>query len=119
MQINKILTRVYVNNAEKAIEFYEGLFQKKINSRFKIKNPDLEVINIDNLLIIVGTKEELASVRNTMATFSVDSLEEYKEVLLNSGATIIKDIKKVPTGWNMTVKHKDGIVVEYVQRAVD
>ncbi|HHY73697.1 MAG TPA: VOC family protein [Bacillus bacterium] len=119
MQINKILTRVYVNNAEKAIEFYEGLFQKKISSRFKMQNPDLEVINIDNLLIIVGTEEELASVRNTMATFSVDSLQEYKEVLLNSGATIIKDIKKVPTGWNMTVKHKDGIVVEYVQRNVD
>ncbi len=119
MQINKILTRVYVNDAEKSIEFYEELFQKKINSRFKMKNPDLEVINIDNLLIIVGREEELASVRNTMATFSVDSLQEYKEYLLNSGATIIKDIKKVPTGWNMTVKHKDGIVVEYVQRNVN
>ena len=119
MQINKILTRVYVNDAEKAIEFYEELFQKKISSRFKMKDPDLEVINIDNLLIIAGTEEELSSVRNTMATFSVDSLEDYKEVLLNSGATIIKDIKKVPTGWNMTVKHKDGIVVEYVQRNVD
>lgn len=119
MQINKVLTRVYVNNAEKAIEFYEVLFQKKINSRFKMKNPDLEVINIDNLLIIVGTEEELASVRNTMATFSVDSLQEYKEVLLKSGATIIRDIKKVPTGWNMTVKHKDGSIVEYVQRNVD
>ena len=29
MQINKILTRVYVNNAEEAIELYERLFQKK------------------------------------------------------------------------------------------
>jgi predicted enzyme related to lactoylglutathione lyase len=73
MQINKILTRVYVNDAEEAIELYQKLFQKKINSRFKMKNPDLEIINIDNLLIIVGTEEELAFVRNTMATFSVDS----------------------------------------------
>lgn len=119
MQINKILTRVYVNNAEKAVEFYEKLFQKKINSRFKMKNPDLEVINIENLLIIAGTEEELVPVRNTMATFSVDSLQEYREVLLNSGATIIKDIKKVPTGWNMTIKHEDGIIVEYVQRNID
>lgn len=84
-----------------------------------MKNPDLEVINIDNLLIIAGTEKELDSVRSTMATFSVDSLQEYREFLLNSGATIIKDIKKVPTGWNMIVKHKDGIVVEYVQRNVD
>lgn len=84
-----------------------------------MKNPDLEVINIDNLLIIAGTEKELDSVRNTMATFSVDSLQEYREFLLNSGATIIKDIKEVPTGWNMTVKHKDGIIVEYVQRNVD
>lgn len=29
MKINKILSRVYVNDAEKAIEFYEKLFQKK------------------------------------------------------------------------------------------
>ncbi|WP_123054368.1 hypothetical protein [Clostridium sp. JN-1] len=79
----------------------------------------VEIINIDNLLIIAGSEEELAPVRNTMATFSVDSFEEYKEVLLNSGATIIKDIQEVPTGWNMTVKHKDGIIVEYVQRNVD
>ena len=50
---------------------------------------------------------------------TVDSLEEYKEVLLNIDATMIKDIQKVATGWNMTVKHKDGIVVEYVQRNVD
>lgn len=119
MQIIKILSRVYVNDAEKAIEFYEKLFRKKISSRFKMKNPDLEVINIDNLLIIAGTEKELDSVRNTMATFSVDSLQEYREFLLNSGATIIKDITKVPTGWNMTVKHKDGIIVEYVQRNVD
>jgi hypothetical protein len=32
---------------------------------------------------------------------------------------MIKDIQKVPTGWNMTVKHKDGIIIEYVQRNVD
>lgn len=95
MQINKILTRVYTNDAENAIEFYEKLFQKKINSRFKMNNPKLEVINIDDLLIIVGTEEELASVRNTMATFSMDSLKEYKEVLLSSGGTIIKDIRNI------------------------
>lgn len=119
MKVKKILSRVYTNNAEEAIRFYEELFQKKIASRFTMKNPDLEVINIDDLLIIVGTEEELATVRNTNATFSVDSLDEYKDILLKNGATVLNDIREVPTGFNMTVKHKDGIIVEYVQRNVD
>lgn len=119
MRVKKILSRVYTNNAEEAIRFYEELFQKRIASRFTMKSPALEVINIDNLLIIAGTEEELATVKNTDVTFSVDSLDEYKNMLLKNDATILRDIRKVPTGFNMTVKHKDGIIVEYVQRSID
>lgn len=119
MKVKKVLSRVYTNDAEEAVRFYEELFQTKISSRFTRKNPNLEVINIDSLLIIAGTEEELATVRNTNATFSVDSLDEYKEMLLKNGATVLHDVRKVATGYNMTVRHKDGIVVEYVQRNID
>jgi hypothetical protein len=46
----------------------------------------------------------------------VDFAAEFKDFLLNNGATVIKDLKKVPTGMNMTVKHLDGTIVEYVEQ---
>lgn len=119
MKVKQILSRVYVNNTEEAVRFYEQLFQKKVSSRFMLPNPKLEIINIGDILIIAGADKELDAVRSTNVTFSVDSIHEYKDMLLKNGAVILRDIKKVPTGWNMTVRHKDGLVVEYVERNVD
>ena len=45
----------------------------------------------------------------------MDSIIEFKDFLLNSGATVIRDLKVAPTGMNMTVKHLDGAIVEYVE----
>ncbi len=32
-------------------------------------------------------------------------------MLLKNDAAIINDIVKVPTGWNMNVKHNNGIII--------
>ncbi|MFH7095366.1 VOC family protein, partial [Klebsiella pneumoniae] len=32
-----------------------------------------------------------------------------------TGATIINPVKAVPTGWNMLVRHPDGMIAEYVE----
>lgn len=119
MKVKQMLSRVYVNNADEAVEFYEQLFHKKVSSRFTLSKPKLEIINIGDMLIIAGADKELETVRSTRVTLSVDSIHEYKDMLLKNGAVIIRDIKKVPTGWNMTVKHKDGLVAEYVERDVN
>lgn len=72
-----------------------------------------------NILIVSGSDEALKSFKDTKATFLVDSITEFKEFLLNNGATIIRDLKEVPTGMNMTVKHFDGTIVEYVEHKVN
>lgn len=59
--------------------------------------------------------ERLKLFKNTQATFLVDSIIEFKDFLLDNGVTIIRDLKEVPTGMNMTVKHFDGTIVEYVE----
>ena len=76
---------------------------------------NLELARIDNLLIICGLNESLKPFQDTNATFLVDSIQEYKEYLLKNGAAIIQDLKKVPTGFNMTMRHSDGTIIEYVE----
>lgn len=115
MKINQILNRFYVHNMDEAVEFYQKLLDDKCSLRFKYPQVDLELAQVGNVLLICGSDEALQPFRDTKATFSVDSIIEYKNFLLNNGATIIRDIRQVPTGLNMTIKHKDGTIVEYVE----
>ncbi len=115
MQITQILTRIYVNEIEPAIFFYEELTDEKCTNRFEYKQADLEIAKVGNFLIIAGSDEALTPFRDTSATLSVDSLYDYKELLIKNGSTVIKDIQQVPTGFNMIIKHKDGSVFEYVE----
>jgi hypothetical protein len=115
MIVKQILARIYVNDIETAIDFYEKLTGEKCTGRFQYKQAGLELVQIKDLLIIAGTNEALFPFRGTNATFLVDSVKEYRSFLLKNNAVIIRDIQDVPTGWNMTVKHVDGLVVEYVE----
>lgn len=115
MQVKQILVRVYVNDIHQAIDFYEELLNKKCSSLFDYPQVQLKIASIGNLLLIAGSDKALKPFRNTTATMLVDSIEEYNDFLLKNGATIIRDIQQVPTGFNMTVQHKDGTIVEYVE----
>ena len=115
MKIKQTLNRFYVHDIEKSIEFYEKVLNEKCNLRFKYSQVNLELAQIGNILILAGSDEALKPFKYTQATFLVDSIIEFKEFLLNNGATIIRDLKEVPTGMNMTVKHFDGTIVEYVE----
>lgn len=116
MIIRQVLTRVYVHEINSAIEFYEGLFHNKCKLRFNYPEVNLELAQVENILILCGSEKSLEPFHETKATFLVDSVAEFKNYLLNHGATIIRDLKKVPTGANMTVKHADGTIVEYVEQ---
>ncbi len=116
MRVKQVLNRFYVHNLEQSIEFYEKIFNEKCTLRFKYPQANLEIAQVGNILIISGSDENLAVLKDTQATFIVDSAGEFKDFLLNNGATVIKDLKKVPTGMNMTVKHFDGAMVEYVEQ---
>lgn len=115
MKIFKKLVRIYVNNLDSAISFYQTLTNDSVGLRFKMPSHHLELASIDNLLLISGKEEDLKPFRQTHATFLVDSIDEFKTFLENSGSTIIKEPTPVPTGRNMTVKHPDGLIVEYVE----
>ncbi|OCA97738.1 VOC family protein [Clostridium beijerinckii] len=115
MKIKQILNRFYVHDIEQSIEFYEKILNEKCTLRFKYSQVNLKLAQIGNILILAGSDDSLKSFRDTQATFLVDSIIEFKDFLLSNGATIIRDLKEVPTCMNMTIKHLDGTIVEYVE----
>ncbi|AWI03393.1 VOC family protein [Clostridium drakei] len=108
MKVKQILERIYVNDMDQTVAFYESLLDEKCSMRFKHKQFHLELVQVGSILIICGTDEVLESFKNTKATFIVDSITEFKDFLLENDVTIMKDVKKTPTGFNM--------IVEYVEQ---
>ncbi|MDR7665978.1 VOC family protein [Methanosarcina sp. Z-7115] len=117
MKILKILSRLYINDLNSALEFYEELFGTPAAMRFEIPQIGLELAQIGDILLIAGSEEALKPFRSTQATFLVDSLDEFKVYLEEKGAEILRGPTKVPTGRNITVSHPDGSVIEYVEHS--
>lgn len=115
MKILKTLSRLCVNDLKSAIEFYEELLGTPVSRSIKISQISLEIAQIGDILLIAGSDEALKPFRSTQATFLVDSLDEFKAYLEEKGAKIIRGPTKVPTGRNMTLKHADGSIIEYVE----
>lgn len=115
MRVLQMLNRFYTNDMDTALTFYEELFNQKCSVRFRYEEAGLELAQIADILILAGSDEALAPFCDTKATFVVDSIAEFKDHLMKNGAKIIRDLKQVPTGINMTVKHADGTIVEYVE----
>jgi hypothetical protein len=115
MEIKQVLCRIYTNNMEDSIAFYERLTGEKCSNRFEYPQVGLELARVHDFLIIAGRNESLLPFKQTNATFLVDSIADYRHFLLENKAEMIRDIQVVPTGWNMTVRHADGLVVEYVE----
>jgi predicted enzyme related to lactoylglutathione lyase len=115
MQILRTLTRVYVHDIDQAIRFYEELSRSPVGRRITMPAAGLELAQVGDVLILAGTDDALRPFRATTATFLVDSLEDYHRFLTARGATVIRPPQKVPTGINMTVRHPDGSIIEYVE----
>jgi predicted enzyme related to lactoylglutathione lyase len=116
VKILRTLIRVYTNDLENTIKYYEDLYNEICNLRFDYEKMNLKLAQVGNVLILSGSDQALEKFKDTRATFIVDSIEEYKKILLIKGAKIIRDIMNVPTGKNMTVKHNDGTIIEYVEK---
>lgn len=115
LKILQVLNRFYVKDIERAISIYENLLGTETCLRFEYKENGLELAQIGTILIIAGSEKALKPYRDTKATFIVNSVDRFKSFLLENGSVIIRDIKLVPTGRNMTVRHPDGIIIEYVE----
>lgn len=115
MKIIKTLIRVYVEELDSALSFYENLLGIKTDMRFTLLQNNLELASVGNILLIAGSEQNLKPFQDTKGTFLVDSVDEFKYFLEQNGGKILRGPNNVPTGKNMTVEHPDGAIFEYVQ----
>ena len=90
MKVLNILIRrcVLIARFEETVSFYENLIAQKARLRFDYPEYDLKLAQVGSA---------------------------WEKHLPSTGATIINPVKAVPTGWNMLVRHPDGMVAEYVE----
>jgi predicted enzyme related to lactoylglutathione lyase len=117
MQILNILVRRYLalEQLDDAVAFYEALIGQKARLRFDYSQYRLKLAQVASILFIAGTEDSLAPFIATQATFMVDDIAAFAAHLPTVGGEILKALKPVPTGWNMLVRHPDGMRVEYVE----
>jgi predicted enzyme related to lactoylglutathione lyase len=117
MKVLNILVRHYLplEEIDAAVAFYEMLIGQKARLRFDYHAHDLRLAQVSSMLFVAGTAESLAPFVETKATFMVDDIQAFATHLPTVGATVLKPPKPVPTGWNMLVRHPDGMRVEYVE----
>jgi uncharacterized glyoxalase superfamily protein PhnB len=113
-------TRVFVdtNSIEGAIAFYKALLSGEQSLRFHYPEAGLELAAVSSprlsVLIVAGPPEKRAPFEATRLTIKVDALEPYVKVLKQGGAEQLEPIQPTPVGRKTRFRHKDGLVVEYV-----
>jgi predicted enzyme related to lactoylglutathione lyase len=117
MKVLNILVRRYLplEELDKTVAFYEALVGQKARLRFDYPEYNLRLAQVGSILFVAGTEKSLAPFVETQATFMVEDIESYAAHLPTIGAVVLLPPKPVPTGWNMLVRHPDGMRVEYVE----
>lgn len=115
MKIQKTYFRMYVNDSDKVLPYYEKLFGVHPDLRFNYPEMHLELASIADFLFIAGKSDDLEPFSKTKVTFTVDSLDDFLIYFKQNNFEIIREPRIVPTGKNVTVRHPDGLIAEYVE----
>ncbi|WP_164669692.1 VOC family protein [Virgibacillus doumboii] len=117
MNILKVYTPIFIQNdqLEESIAFYEELLGERSGLRFLFRAGGLEIATVGSILLVAGSEDAIAPVKEMKLALLVDSLHEWKEELIKKGVTILSEPQEVPTGYNMFVRHTDGSLVEYIE----
>ncbi|MFV0132763.1 VOC family protein [Streptomyces sp. HMX87] len=113
MDILGATLRIYVDDLDKAIPFYEGLAGGRA---LRFERGGVEVAAIGCFLLMSGPESQLEVLRKVSATVAVSDVEEAGRLLGELGADIIAGPVPTPAGRNLIARHPDGVVYEYVDR---
>ncbi|MFF4019039.1 VOC family protein [Streptomyces sp. NPDC001843] len=114
MDIQGAALRIYVDDLETAIPFYEHLTGARAMS---FARGGVQVAAVGSFLLMSGPEAELEVLRKVTATIAVKDVEEAHRVLTDLGARIIAGPVATPVGHNLIAMHPDGAVFEYVDQA--
>jgi predicted enzyme related to lactoylglutathione lyase len=117
MRVLHTAFRLYVTPEalERTVAFYESFLGQPCEQRIRLDSIGIEVAVIGAVIALAGSAEALAAVRDVQAVFIVDSLDEFLRRLRADDAEILHEPRAAAGGRNFTVRHPDGLVVEYYQ----
>ncbi|WP_320778585.1 VOC family protein [Streptomyces sp. CRN 30] len=113
MDILGATLRVYVDDLDKAVPFYEGLAGGRA---LRSERGGIEVAAIGCFLLMSGPESQLELLRKVTATIAVTDVEETARVLTAHGGEVIAGPVPTPAGRNLIARHPDGAVYEYADR---
>ncbi|UAJ10496.1 hypothetical protein [Polymorphobacter megasporae] len=111
--ILKTYMRLFTTDAEASLATLRSLHGGEPHMRLTMN--DWELIAIGDILLVAGSEQSLAPIRNSQGPIVVDDLNAAKSALEAGGATISKPIAEGPTGRYLYAIHADGNVVEYAE----
>ncbi|AUT65812.1 VOC family protein [Paraburkholderia terrae] len=117
MPVLKTMHRLYVarDQLESSVAFYEAIQDVRCERRLSFEPMGIEVAVVGSFILLAGSDEALAPVRHIQAALIVDALDVYAQRLRELGATFLSETHENAVGRNMTVRHPDGLVVEYFE----
>ena len=113
--------RCFVNGEalDATVEFYKSLLAGEESLRFDYPEMGLKLASVSSphlsVLVIAGEADKRKPFEATRLTIKVTSLEDYAALLEAAGAELRDPIQKTPVGRKMRYRHRDGLIVEYVQ----
>lgn len=111
--ILKTYMRLFTTDAERSLAALRDLHGGEPHMRMTMN--EWELIAIGDILLVAGSEQSLAPIRNSQGPIVVDDLDEAKAALEAGGATISKPIADGPTGRYLYAIHADGSIVEYAE----
>lgn len=111
--ILKTYMRLFTNDADRTLVLLRKLHGGQPHMRMTMG--EWELIAIGDILLVAGSEQSLAPIRNSQGPVVVDDLDAAKAALEGEGATISKPIAESPTGRYLYAIHGDGSIVEYAE----
>jgi predicted enzyme related to lactoylglutathione lyase len=107
--IQGVLARVFVDDLDATIPFYEGLTRQTAH-RFGFR--DVQAARVGSFLLFAGDTE---AYRDRVATVLVRDLGPVLEALTSSGGSVVEGPAPAPNGARLIARHPDGSVFEYIE----
>lgn len=119
MKILHVLARKHLQLQEfdEAVLFYEQLFKQKARLQLEPVEGQYKITQVASMLLLGADAEFMQLIQNIDATYLVEDIHEWSQYLPTQGATIEVPITAVDTGRFMTVRHPDGLRVEYIEHS--
>jgi predicted enzyme related to lactoylglutathione lyase len=108
--ITEVIVRVFVDDLDAAVPFYERLADGAEAKRFAFR--DVELASVGPFLLLSGNT---AAYRDRTATLVVKDLGPVLAAIESAGGEAVEGPAPGPNGERLIARHPDGSVFEYIQ----